>query len=113
MVFDAQLYLPYNTHMSQLKRLREKLGLTQKELGTLAGTSQPQIKRLEVGERTLTKQWAERLAPHLDTTAESLLFPKTDDLDSNIIGAIAKLNEKQKTQALFYLRFLSANGEET
>ncbi|WOC16536.1 helix-turn-helix domain-containing protein [Pseudochrobactrum sp. MP213Fo] len=99
--------------MSQLKRLREKSGLTQKELGALAGTSQPQIKRLEDGERTLTKQWAERLAPHLGITAEGLLFPKGDDLDSNIMSVIGTLSDKQKIQVLFYMRFLASSETES
>ncbi|MBB5092805.1 transcriptional regulator with XRE-family HTH domain [Pseudochrobactrum saccharolyticum] len=112
MVFDDRLYFPYNVRMSQLKRLREKIGLTQKELGALAGTSQPQIKRLEDGDRTLTKQWAERLAPHLNTTAEALLFPKGDDLDSDIMAIVSRLNEQQKAQALSYLRFLTTPAGE-
>lgn len=112
MVFDGRLYFPYNMRMSQLKRLREKIGLTQKELGNRAGTSQPQIKRLEDGERTLTKEWAIRLAPHLGTTAEELLFPKDDDLDTDIMAIVSRLNERQKIQALSYLRFLtSPEGE--
>lgn len=112
MVFDDKLYFPYDVRMSQLKRLREKSGLTQKELGIRAGTSQPQIKRLEDGDRTLTKEWAERLAPHLNTTAEALLFPKGDDLDSDIIAIVSRLDERQKAQALSYLRFLtSPEGE--
>lgn len=112
MVFDDRLYFPYNVRMSQLKRLREKIGLTQKELGALAGTSQPQIKRLEDGDRTLTKQWAERLAPHLNTTAEALLFPKGDDLDSDIMAIVSRLNDQQKAQALSYLRFLTTPAGE-
>ncbi|MCF7672469.1 helix-turn-helix domain-containing protein [Bacillus subtilis] len=112
MVFDDRLYFPYNVRMSQLKRLREKTGLTQKELGALAGTSQPQIKRLEDGDRTLTKQWAERLAPHLNTTAEALLFPKGDDLDSDIMAIVSRLNDQQKAQALSYLRFLTTPAGE-
>lgn len=108
MVFDDQLYFPYNVRMSQLKRLREKSGLTQKELGARAGTSQPQIKRLEDGDRTLTKEWAERLAPHLGVTPEGLLFPKGDDLDADIMAIISRLNDTQKAQALSYLRFLTS-----
>jgi len=60
--------------MSTIKELREKKGLSQQQLADLAGTSQPQIKRLETGERKLTKEWAERLAPHLDIAAPSLMF---------------------------------------
>ena len=48
--------------MDELKKLREANGLSQDDLARLAGTSQPQIKRLENGERKLTKEWAIRLA---------------------------------------------------
>lgn len=61
--------------MNRIKALREKRGLTQSQLAELAGTSQPQIKRLENGERELTVEWATRLAGHLGTTPVSLLFP--------------------------------------
>ncbi|AWI89250.1 LexA family transcriptional repressor [Methylobacterium sp. DM1] len=61
--------------MSALRHFRTKAGLSQQALAAAAGTSQPQIKRLEAGERTLSKKWAEQLAPHLGVTAETLLFP--------------------------------------
>ncbi|UYW32482.1 LexA family transcriptional regulator [Methylorubrum extorquens] len=70
--------------MSALRHFRTKAGLSQQALATAAGTSQPQIKRLEAGERTLSKKWAEQLAPHLGITAETLLFPPEpleDDAD--------------------------------
>lgn len=62
-----------------IKVLRDKIGLTQQQLADAAGTTQPQIRRLEAGERRLTKEWAERLATPLKTTPEELLFgdPKT------------------------------------
>lgn len=50
------------------------MGLSQQALADLVGTSQPQIKRLEDGARKLTKEWAERLAPSLHTSAEVLMF---------------------------------------
>lgn len=71
--------------MEDLKNLRERLGLTQAQLAEMAGTSQPQIKRLENGERELTRAWAERLAPHLKTTPIRLMFP--DAADENPTGA--------------------------
>lgn len=61
--------------MDDLKKMREALDLTQAQLAEMAGTSQPQIKRLESGERELTRSWAERLAPHLRTTAMRIMFP--------------------------------------
>lgn len=60
--------------MSTIKDLREKNNLSQQQLADLVGTSQPQIKRLESGERKLTKEWAERLAPHLGVKAWMLVF---------------------------------------
>ncbi|WP_192843847.1 XRE family transcriptional regulator [Aureimonas sp. D3] len=61
--------------MSYLRDLRKAAGLHQAELADLAGTSQAQIGRLEKGERKLTIEWAERIAPHLNTTARNLMFP--------------------------------------
>ncbi len=60
--------------MSKLRLLRDQLEISQARLAELVGTSQPQIRRLENGDRTLTKEWAERLAGPLGTTAEFLLF---------------------------------------
>ncbi|NTJ67563.1 helix-turn-helix transcriptional regulator [Agrobacterium rhizogenes] len=60
--------------MSVIKELREKLNLSQANLAEAVGTSQPQIKRLESGERKLTKEWAERLASPLGVSPEELLF---------------------------------------
>jgi transcriptional regulator with XRE-family HTH domain len=61
--------------MNNIRELREKKGLTQYQLAELIHTSQPQIKRLEGGDRELTVAWAKRLAGVLGTTAEKILFP--------------------------------------
>jgi transcriptional regulator with XRE-family HTH domain len=60
--------------MADLRKLREGLKLTQAQLARLVGTSQPQIRRLEAGERKMTKEWAKRLAPHLQMSAKDLMF---------------------------------------
>lgn len=75
MVFDRHTSVEYVLDMNKLRILREQKKLSQAQLAERVGTSQPQIKRLEDGERKLTKEWAERIAPHLDVSAESLLFP--------------------------------------
>lgn len=62
-----------------IKELREKLKLSQADLAEAVGTSQPQIKRLEAGDRKLTKEWAERLSPHLGVAPESLMFGNPND----------------------------------
>jgi phage repressor protein C with HTH and peptisase S24 domain len=69
-----------------IRVLREKIGLTQQQLADASGTSQPQIRRLEAGERKVTKEWAERLAGPLGTTAEKILFggeAETGDVNVN------------------------------
>ncbi|WP_419906471.1 XRE family transcriptional regulator [Hoeflea sp.] len=60
--------------MNTIRQRREALGLTQAQLAERASTSQPQIRRLEAGERQLTKEWAERIAPHLGMTPSELMF---------------------------------------
>jgi phage repressor protein C with HTH and peptisase S24 domain len=60
--------------MNMIKELRDKLKISQADLAEAVGTSQPQIKRLEAGDRKLTKEWAERLSPHLGVPPEALLF---------------------------------------
>lgn len=73
--------------MSMIRDLRKKLGMTQAALADLVGTTQPQIKRLEKGQRTLSKDWAERLAPHLGVTAENLMFEKSQPDDQlDVVG---------------------------
>lgn len=65
-----------------IKELREKLKISQSALADAVGTSQPQIKRLEGGDRKLTKEWAERLSPHLGVPPEALLFGLPDEVES-------------------------------
>jgi len=71
--------------MNMIRRLREAKEMSQAELATLVGTSQPQINRLENGDRKLTKEWAERIAPFLNVPPNVLLFGWPDEQP----GAIA------------------------
>lgn len=64
-----------------IKDLRDRFGISQSQLAELAGTSQPQIKRLENGERKLSKDWAEKIAPHLHVTPEILMFGYPDEAE--------------------------------
>lgn len=64
--------------MSLMKELREAQDMTQGDLARLAGTSQPQIMRLENGVREMTPHWAKRLAPHLNVSPVRLAFPDED-----------------------------------
>jgi DNA-binding XRE family transcriptional regulator len=64
---------------NNLRLIREARQLSQGQLAKLAGTSQSQIDRMEkdgipgAESRELTKRWAIRLAPYLETTAEELM----------------------------------------
>jgi phage repressor protein C with HTH and peptisase S24 domain len=81
--------------MSMIRVLREKNGLTQQQVADAIGTTQPQIKRLESGERKLTKQWAERLSRPLRTSPEILLFgdpEKITTVNDNILPSITDNN---------------------
>ncbi|RCL01039.1 MAG: SOS-response transcriptional repressor [Candidatus Tokpelaia sp. JSC189] len=66
--------------MNIIRKLRKEIGLTQVQLAEKAGTTQPQIKRLELSERKLTKEWAEKLAPHLGVEPYQLLFSDGEGL---------------------------------
>lgn len=76
--------------MNRIRELREALSLSQNDLAKLAGTSQPQIQRLEADERKLSVEWAKRLAPHLKTTAVQILFPDSPSTNIRlpIVGSV-------------------------
>lgn len=80
----------YQFGMGQLTKLRKKAGLSQTALAERAGTSQPQINRLENGEREMTGRWAIRLSPHLKTFPEVLVF---GDRTVPIVGYIGAASE--------------------
>lgn len=88
--------------MNNLKFFREKMGLSAKKLAELAGTSQPQIFRLENGHRKLTKEWAVRLAPHLSVTPKQLMFSEqeTNGLDEQIENMLEHLSYDNKVKLL-------------
>lgn len=60
--------------VNRLRELRNLRGLSEAELAKLAKTSSQQIDRLEKGQRTLSLNWAERLAPHLGVQPIELVY---------------------------------------
>jgi transcriptional regulator with XRE-family HTH domain len=62
---------------------RERAGLSKAELARRVGTTRAQLGRLEAGERTLTRIWAEKIAKVLGCTAHELLFPELARVDIN------------------------------
>ncbi|MBP2228019.1 phage repressor protein C with HTH and peptisase S24 domain [Azospirillum agricola] len=59
--------------MSTMRELRQAAGLSQEKLAELAGTSQPQINKLETGQRKMTVDWAVKLAQPLGVEPTVLL----------------------------------------
>ncbi|WCA57796.1 helix-turn-helix domain-containing protein [Agrobacterium tumefaciens] len=92
----AFLLQSIESFMSTLKKLRESRGLSQPELARRVGTSQPQILRLEKSQRKLSKEWAEKLAPHLGVTAEELMFGKPQEAAVEIVGLAGADTEGQR-----------------
>jgi transcriptional regulator with XRE-family HTH domain len=76
--------------MNRIRQLREGVGLSQADLAQAIGTSQPQILRLEKSRRKLTREWAERLAPHLGVSAAILMF---DEDPVPVVGYVRAGNE--------------------
>jgi len=69
----------------ELKRQRERCGLSQARLAALAGCSQGDIAKLETGAKRTTADWATKLAPHLGIGPQALFpGPETErDMRSN------------------------------
>jgi len=86
--------------MNLIRKLRRELNITQAGLARRVGTTQPQIKRLELGERKLTKEWAEKIAPHLGVTPLQLLFP-----DEESAPVLVRENSPYLVQSEDYITF--------
>jgi len=76
--------------MSRLFDARSALKMSQAELADKVQTTQSQIQRLEKGKRKLDRDWAHRLAPHLNVTVEYLLGEgsRTSLLDTTASRAV-------------------------
>ena len=58
---------------NNIRPLREKRGMTAKELAKKARTTEVQICRLETGQRKLTVDWLLRICGALDVTADEIV----------------------------------------
>lgn len=109
----AVLYL---TGMNRIAKLREQRGLTQAELAKLAHTTQPQIQRLERGERRLTEDWMKRIAAALDVDPADLLEVATkasfrDEVEPFLPDALRDIAKPLKARALRYFTVLRGSVE--
>lgn len=85
-VLDGENCGLYHFGMGILTTYRKRAGLSQSRLADLAGTSQPQIQRLEKGTRGLSRKWATKIAPHVKAIPEELMF---GDRTVPIVGIVA------------------------
>jgi transcriptional regulator with XRE-family HTH domain len=79
--------VPYSgtlTEMNELKKIREMALLSQGKLGELANSGRSTIAKLERGEIKLTKEWAERLAPHLGCSPVDILYSSGELADATL-----------------------------
>jgi phage repressor protein C with HTH and peptisase S24 domain len=58
---------------SALQKARENKGMTREQLAAAANVSVSHLVKLERGERRVSVDWARRLAPHLDISAQAVL----------------------------------------
>ena len=76
---------------------REAAGIADHELARLVGTSQPQINRLENGERRLTVEWLNKIAGALNKQPEDLLKPPNETENKNVNAVSQKEPPKVAT----------------
>lgn len=68
----------------RIKQLREQRGMTQEQLAKLCGTQQPQIAKLENGERRITSEWMQILARALNVRPAELFEIAVAELEDDI-----------------------------
>lgn len=90
---------------------RKRKGWSQAELARHVGTSQPQIDRLEKGERRLTEDWMKRLAKVLQVRPADLLEAATlaefeNDVEPHLIEASEDLARPLASRKLAYWRII-------
>ncbi len=90
---------------NRIRELREQRGMTTAQLAAAAGTSQPQITRLERGERKLSEEWMVRIAAALGVTpadllASATLAEVTDDVEPYRAGEFATAAYLMKSDVL-------------
>lgn len=76
-----------------LRDLRERRGLQQKELATLAGTTQPQLSHIETGARACDTDLAARLSPHLQMSIEDVLAASRASMSARLSDTIRSITQ--------------------
>lgn len=114
LIQDADLAKKVATSGMIIRTLRTEMGLTQKQLGEIAGVHESAIAQYEKGIRNPTFETIMRLCDALDVTADYLMGrkPKSyDDLLQNnhtafVIRKILDFTEDQRSRALDFIKFI-------
>lgn len=97
--------------------LRQKKGLTQKDVAGAIGTTANQISRLENGERKLAPKWLERLSKVLNCTKAELLGEEPAETISEreraFLEMFRNLSEREQNGIMAALSVLSQSEKET
>lgn len=108
----------YRNGMNRIAKLREQRGLTQADLAKLVNSTQPQIQRLERGERRLTEDWMRRIAAALGVDPADLLEMATrasfeDEVEPFLPEALSDLARPLQARSLRYYRVKKGSLELT
>lgn len=97
---------------NRVRELRKKAGLSQNELATLAGISQPAISQIENDTRPLTIDWMRTLARILGCAAADLLSSddNPDRLDAEERELVTKFRVADEAQREFVMRVAEPRG---
>jgi transcriptional regulator with XRE-family HTH domain len=93
-----------------LREWRKFRHLTQQELADAVGTSKTVVSEMERGNLQLSPKWLRKFAPVLRTQPGYILDHDPEELDSDIIDIWARIDERDKEQALRVLRSFDRTG---
>jgi transcriptional regulator with XRE-family HTH domain len=93
-----------------LREWRKFRHMTQQELADAVGTSKTVVSEMERGNLQLSPKWLRKFAPVLRTQPGHILDHDPEELDSDIIDIWARIDERDKEQALRVLRSFDRTG---
>lgn len=85
---------------------RKKRGLTQEQLAERLDCSQPQVRRLEHGDRSLTLEWMRRAASALNVTVADLLvdadnpYRLSGEEETELVSILRRMNDRFRARLL-------------
>jgi phage repressor protein C with HTH and peptisase S24 domain len=99
-------------NQTRLREFRKRSGLTLSALAALAGTTAAQVGKLEKGERRMTVEWMQRLAPPLGVEAKDLLPPSGAAPSPRAAAAPAFVRLPEAPRDLIPVRSAARGGDE-